>query len=157
MPVSRFRDTSTPLIRWFKEANAAFDANDKEIPPPSAESEAGDAKRWFDRSIGIQEKLVSALGGVGDPPVELKEAHNNYFTAVSELLALNRRMSDRLADAGSDFNMAQLANDPELGTAPQGRLWDLQDKACGELTLIARESVVGARLGCNLWYRYGGQ
>ena len=143
--VQRYIDTVNPM---FKEANAAGDANDKEIPPPSAESEAGDAKRWFDRSIGIQEKLVGALGGVVDPPVELKEAHADYLAAQSELLAFNRRIRDRLADAGSDFKMSQLANDPELGTAPQRRLGDLADGACKELERIANQSNVNVDLSC---------
>ncbi len=144
--VQRYIDTVNPM---FKEANAAGDANDKEISPPSAESEAGDAKRWFDRSIGIQEKLVGALGGVVDPPVELKEAHNNYVAAQSELLALDRRIRDRLAEAGSDFDMAQLANDPELGTTPQGRLGDLSDEACKDLERVANERAVNVDLSCH--------
>ena len=141
----------------FDEALAAKRAVDAEIPLPGAKSEVDEAKRWFDAVIEGQEKLVGALGGVGDPPVELKEAHNDYFAAVSELLALNRRISDRLGDAGSDFDMAQLVNDPELGTAPQGQLGNLQDKACGALKDVARESVAGATLSCTLWYGYAGQ
>ena len=144
--VQRYIDTVNPM---FKEVNAAFDANDKEISPPSAESEAGEAKRWFDGSIGIQEKLLGALGGVGDPPIELKEAHDDYLAAQSELLALNRRVRDRLAEAGPDFNMAQLANDPELGIAPQRRLGDLADEACKELERIANEGDVNVELSCH--------
>lgn len=143
--VQRYIDTVNPM---FKEANDAGDANDKETPPPGAESEAGDAKRWFDRSIGIQEKLVGALGGVGDPPVELKEAHNNYVAAMSESLVLDRKIRDRLAEAGSDFDMAQLANDPELGTTPQGRLGDLSEGACKELERVANQSNVNVDLSC---------
>ena len=143
--VQRHIDTVNPM---FEEANAARDALDKEISPPGAETEAGDAKRWFDGLIGIQEKLVGALGGVGDPPVALKEAHNNYLAAASEALALNRRIHDRLADAGSDFKMAQLANDPELGIAPQRRLGDLVEGACKELERGARESGINVDLGC---------
>ena len=133
----------------FKEANAGFDSNDEAITPPGAETEAGEAKRWFDGSIGIQEKLVSALGGVGDPPVGLKEAHDDYLAAQSELLALNRRVRDRLADAGSDFKMADLTNDPELGVAPQRRLGDLADGACKELERVANKSDVNVDLSCH--------
>ncbi len=143
--VQRYIDTVNPM---FKEANDAGDANNKEISPPSAQSEAGEAKRWFDRSIGVQEKLVGALGGVVDPPVELKKAHNSYVAAQSELLALNRRIRDRLADAGSDFKMADLANDPELGIAPQKRLSDLMDGACKELERLANAGDVNVDLSC---------
>ncbi len=143
--VQRYIDTVNPM---FKEANDAGDANDKEISPPSAQSEAGEAKRWFDGSIGIQEKLLSALGAVADLPSELKDAHVSYLAAELETLALNRRIRDRLADAGPDFNMAQLANDPELGIAPQRRLGDLTFEACEELKRVARESGVSADLGC---------
>ena len=80
----------------------------------------------------------------------MKEAHNGYLAAVSEVLALNRRISDLLADAGPDFNMAQFTNDPELGTARHGRLRNLMVDACVELKRVARESVVGADLGCNI-------
>ena len=144
--VQRYMDTVT---RMLKEASAARDALDKEIPAPGAASEAGEAKRWFDQLIENQEKLAGALAAVGDPPAELKDAYDNYLAAGSELLALNRRVRDRLADAGSDFNMPDLANDSELGIAPQRRLGDLAYEACEELERVARESVVDADLGCE--------
>ena len=132
----------------FKEANAAIEAVRKEIPAPGAESEVGDAKRWFDRVIEIEEKRVGALGGIGDPAVKLKEAHDNYLAAESEVLALNRRIRDRLADAGSDFDIALLAVDPELGIAQQSRLADLAEGACKKLERGARENGVTVDLGC---------
>ena len=143
--VQRYFDTVNPM---FKEATAAREVVDKEIPAPGAESEVGDAKRWFDRVIEIQEKLVGSLVGVGDPAVKLKEAHNNYLAAESEVLALNRRIRDRLADAGSDFDIAQLASDTELGIAQQRRLGDFAEGACKELERGARESGVSVDLGC---------
>ena len=148
--VQRYIDTVTPI---FEEAKAANEALDKEIPAPSAVSELGDAKRWFDRVIEDQDQLIGALGGVGDPGAELKEAHNDYLAAESEFLALNRRIRDRLADAGSDFNMADLGLDPELGIAPQNRLGDLAEDACEKLERIARENAVSADLGCADIYR----
>ena len=61
--------------------------------------------------IDVQETFVGAFVGaldrVGDPPVALTEAHNSYFAAVSEQLAVFHRISDRLADAGSDLNMGR--------------------------------------------------
>ena len=83
----------------------------------------------------------------------MKEAHNDYLAAESEFLALNRRIRDRLADAGSDFNMADLGLDPELGIAPQNRLGDLAEDACEKLERIARENAVSADLGCADIYR----
>ena len=144
--VQRYIDTVNPM---FKEANAAVEALNNEIPPPGTESEVGDAKRWFDRVIEIQEKLVGDLGGVGDTAVKLERAHNDYLAAESELLALNRRIRDRLADAGPDFDMAQFASDPELGTAPQSRLGDLAERACEELERGARKSGVNVDLDCE--------
>ena len=142
--VQRYDDSVTLMI---EEALAAKRAVDGEIPVPGAKSEIDDAKRWFDAMIDVQETFVGALVGaldrVGDPPVALKEAHNSYFAAVSEQLAVFHRISDRLADAGSDLNMAQLATDPELRIARE-----VADKACGVLAQAARESVVGSRLGC---------
>ncbi len=105
------------------------------------------------RVIENQDQLIGALGGVGDPGVELKDAHNDYLAAESEFLALNRRIRDRLADAGSDFNMADLGLDPELGIAPQNQLGDLADDACEELERVARENAVSADLGCAAIYR----
>ena len=63
--------------------------------------------------------------------------------APSLQLAVFHRISDSLVDAGSDLDMAQLANDPELRIARE-----VADKACGVLAQAARESVVGSRLGC---------
>ncbi len=143
--VQKYIDTVTPM---FEEARTAREALEEETPAPSAASEAADAKRWFDRLISNQEKLVGALGGVGDPGVELKGAHNSYLAALSEFLALNRRIRDRLADAGSDFNMGDFSLDPELGISPQMLLGDRSIEACEELERIGRESVASADLSC---------
>ena len=146
MQVQRYDDSVALMMEEALAAKRAVDAN---LAVPGVKSEVDDAKRWFDAMIDVQEKFVGALGGVGDPPGALKEAHNNYFAAVSELLAGFHRISDRLADAGADLDMAQLANDPELGTAR-----DVADKACGVLEQATRESVVGANLSCSK-LRYG--
>ena len=148
--VQRYIDIASPM---FEEALAANRAVNAKLARPSEKSDVDKAKRWFDETIAWQEKLVGALEEVGGPPDGLpdglKEAHEEYFAALSELLAIDRRFRDRLANAGPDFNMPELALDPEVGLAQQARAWNLELTACGTLKDVARGSIAGARLDCG--------
>ena len=137
--LQRYIDTVNPM---FEEALAAWRAVDAEIPSPIAGAEVVDVRRWLDAMIEWQETLVGALGGVNDPTVDLKDAHNNYLAAISEVVTLSRGIRDRLADS-TDFEIRSLENDPELGRAVI-----LAVDACEELKRVAREIVGSADLGC---------
>ena len=144
--VARYIDSIIPSI---EQAKAAGEALDEEISPPGAGSDVTDAKLWFERGIEIQEKVLDALRAVGDRPAQVGKAHDDYIVAGSELLALNRRIAERLAGAGPGFDIAELANDSELGVARQNRLGDRLEEACKELERNAREAGVKADLRCE--------
>ena len=90
---------------------------------------------------------------VDDPPADLKEAHRDYVAVVSELLELNRKVRDQLANGESDFN-SDIALDPELGLKPQDTLWGREAKACGNLKFLSRKTVPNADFKCS--YRPSG-
>ena len=104
---------------------------------------------WFDGTIEWQETLLGFLSDFDDLPADLNEAHGDYIVAVSELLELHRRIRDHLADGESDFSSPDLAEDPELGLARQGAVWDGEARACGMLKFVSRKAVPGLTLECN--------
>ena len=149
-------DADAGVVRYIDSVSAALEqdraageALDEEVSPPGAESDVADAKLWFDRVVEFQERLLDALRAVGDPPALVRKAHDEYLAASTELQVINRRIRDRLAVAGPDFDIAQLANDPELGVAPQNRLGERVEEACKDLESSAHEAAVKADLRCE--------
>ncbi len=133
----------------FEQARAAREALNEEISPPGAESGVADAKLWFDQVVETQESLLDALRSVGDPPALVREAHDDLVAASSELQVINRRIRNQLADAGPDFDIGRLANDPVLGVASQSRLGERVEEACKELESEVGHAGVEADLGCE--------
>ena len=144
--VARYIDSVSPA---FEQARAAREALDEEVSPPGAESDVAEAKLWFDRVIETQERLLDALRAVGDPPAQFRKAHDDYVVASTELLELNGVIRDRLANAGPDFEIAQLANDRFLGVAEQNRLGERAEEACKKLEATVREAGATADLSCE--------
>ena len=144
--VARYIDSVSPA---FEQARAAREALDEDLSPPGAESDLTDAKRWFDRAIEIELELVGSLRVVADQPAKLRQAHDNYIVASTELLVLDRFVRDRLADAGPDFDMAELANDRFLGLVQQNRLEERAKEACKKLETRVGEAGAKADLGCE--------
>ena len=72
-----------------------------------------------------------------------------YYSASTARLEINRRIRDELGSAGPGFDKAQLASDPELGVAPQGRLTAQSSGSCEKLERTARANGVGADLRCG--------
>ena len=126
--VQRYVDSLTSIQVETKAANEAID-----IPAPGAESDVGDATLWFEQTVEINERFMDALRGLGDPPPAIMEAHSEYLAAQSQLLALNRRIRDHLRAAGPDFDIAALANDPELGIAAQAELAEPAEDTCEDM------------------------
>ena len=144
--VQSYFDAVAPI---FAESDALLKALNNEGPGIGPESDVGEAKQWFDRIIAIQEQGLNRLQGIQDIPEGVREAHDEYIATGTALLELNRRISDELGRAGPDFDIAQLASDPELGIAPQGRLSDQSTAACNQLERIARSNGVTADLRCG--------
>ena len=144
--VARYIDSVSPA---FEQARAAREALDEEVSPPGAASDVADAKRWFDQAIEIELEFVGSLRAVADPPAQLRQAHSDYLVAGTELLVLDRFVRDRLADAGPDFDMAQLANDRVIGLAQQNRLEERAKEACKKLETRVREAGATADLSCE--------
>ena len=144
--VQSYFDAVTPI---FAEADTLVNALNKEIPAPGPESDVGDAKLWFDRSIAIHEQLLISLQGIQDVPAIVEVDHNDYVAAATALLEINRRIRDELGSAGPGFDIAQLASDPELGVAPQGRLTAQSSGSCEKLERTARANGVSADPRCG--------
>ena len=104
-------------------------------------SELDVAIRRVDASLEWFEKFVGAIGGVSEPPVVWKEAHNNLLAASSDLLALVHGRRDALADAGAGFNMAELENDLALGGSAGETIFLTWIVACEQLQAVARKTV----------------
>ncbi len=145
--VQAYIDTVSPM---FEVAKADARAVDGSFSRPDDDGSGENPTPWINGMIEWQETLLGALSGVDDDlPVELKQAHDDYVAVMSELLELNRRVRDRLAEGGSDFSSPDLALDPELGLHPQDMVWQRESKACGNLEYVARKTVLGTDLECN--------
>ena len=125
-----YQDGMTGFIAVDAEYGSFFDISELDV-----------AIRRVDATLEWFEKFVSAIGGVGEPPVVWKEAHNNLLAASSDLLALLHGRRDALADAGAGFNMAELENDPALGDSAGELTVDTWIGACEQLQAVARKIV----------------
>ena len=144
--VQRYFEAITPIMQ---EAEAQVNALNQEVSAPGPESEIGEAKLWFERGIAIKEKLLNSLQIIENIPAKVSEAHNDFLAAETALLEINRRIRDRLGSAGPGFDIAQLASDPELGIAQQGRLSTQASGSCKKLQDAALANGVSADLMCR--------
>ena len=142
--VQGYFDTITPI---FQERDSAHIALDREIRPPVAASEAGQAKRWFDDTNEIIASQIAALTSVEAVPTDMKVAHANYLATAKALLEFNRGIALRLGEAGQDSNLAQAIGDLQLASEAQRLLVDESKEACSVLENAAMEnrSVVDLR------------
>jgi hypothetical protein len=124
----------------YQEAMDGWNAVNREYRSLWDISEVDVALRRLDAS-GWFEKFVDGLDGVSEPPVIWMDAHNHLLAVSLDMQARGRGRHDVLADAGTDFSMAEFQNDPALGKVVGDTLSDTWIKACEDLTTTARKTV----------------
>ena len=142
----KYFDTITAI---FQERDSAHIALDREVRPPGAASEVGEAKRWFDLTIEIIASQIAALSTVEDLPLDVEVAHGKYLATTKALLEFNRRIARRLGEADQDTNLAQIVGDPELGVEAQRLLVDEAAEACTALQNAAVANRIVEDLRCG--------
>lgn len=139
LQVEGYVDTVTPI---FQEARDGWNAANAEYPSFYDISEPDVAIRRAELDNEWIEKYLGVLSGVGEPPVGLKEAHNNHLAATSDKLAFYQGRRDAVVDAGADFDMVELQNDPLLGVVLYDKIVNTWLRTCSELKTAARKTVV---------------
>lgn len=91
---------------------------------------------FFDDTVPPQEVALDSLRDL-EPPDELSDLHAEYVAAVARYLDINQQIRTRLAEAGSDFNISELANDPVLGSAAHTAAGSDLGAACRRMQAVA--------------------
>lgn len=91
---------------------------------------------FFDDTVPPLEVALDALHDI-EPPDEMRELHAEYLAAKTVYLDINQQIRTRLAEAGSNFNIAELATDPVLGTAAHTAAGSDLGAACRRMQTVA--------------------
>jgi len=139
-------DDLLPYFEQVEQITVDRDETTQGLPDPtdieSARAFFSTGNPAFEIALGELSTLV--------PPEAAQEPHDRLIELEGQLLALNRRIGERLDSIDTAEEFAALASDAELGVQPQNALGAEVEAACDDLQAVADSAAIDVSLRCDI-------